>query len=70
MPERTGRGAAWRAPFARVSLVSAAGMEQVVVNGVILGTNYALMALGLTLIFAIMGVLNFAHGQMYVLGAL
>jgi branched-chain amino acid transport system permease protein len=26
------------------------------------------MALGLTLIFAIMGVLNFAHGQMYVLG--
>src|SRR5215467_9781565 len=30
--------------------------------------NYALIALGLTLIFAIMGVLNFAHGQMYVLG--
>jgi branched-chain amino acid transport system permease protein len=43
-------------------------MEQVLVNGAILGTNYALMALGLTLIFAIMGVLNFAHGQMYVLG--
>ncbi len=30
--------------------------------------NYALIALGITLIFAIMGVLNFAHGQMYVLG--
>ena len=30
--------------------------------------NYALIALGSTLIFAIMGVLNFAHGQMYVLG--
>ena len=43
-------------------------MEQVIVNGAILGMNYALMALGLTLIFAIMGVLNFAHGQMYVLG--
>lgn len=43
-------------------------MEQVVVNGALLGMNYALMALGLTLIFAIMGVLNFAHGQMYVLG--
>lgn len=27
-----------------------------------------MIALGLTLIFAIMGVLNFAHGQMYVLG--
>lgn len=43
-------------------------MEQVIVNGLILGMNYALIALGLTLIFAIMGVLNFAHGQMYVLG--
>jgi branched-chain amino acid transport system permease protein len=43
-------------------------MEQVIVNGAISGMNYALMALGLTLIFAIMGVLNFAHGQMYVLG--
>jgi branched-chain amino acid transport system permease protein len=43
-------------------------MEQVIINGAILGMNYALIALGLTLIFAIMGVLNFAHGQMYVLG--
>jgi branched-chain amino acid transport system permease protein len=43
-------------------------MEQVIVNGLILSMNYALIALGLTLIFAIMGVLNFAHGQMYVLG--
>jgi branched-chain amino acid transport system permease protein len=42
-------------------------MEQVLVNGAILAMNYALIALGLTLIFAIMGVLNFAHGQMYVL---
>jgi branched-chain amino acid transport system permease protein len=43
-------------------------IEQVLVNGLILSANYALIALGLTLIFAIMGVLNFAHGQMYVLG--
>ncbi|HTD48120.1 MAG TPA: branched-chain amino acid ABC transporter permease [bacterium] len=43
-------------------------MEQVVANGLILGANYALIALGITLIFAIMGVLNFAHGEMYVLG--
>ncbi len=33
-----------------------------------LGAQYALIALGLTLIFALMNVLNFAHGQMYVLG--
>ena len=45
-----------------------AGMEQVIVNGLYLGAQYALIALGLTLIFALMNVLNFAHGQMYVLG--
>ncbi len=43
-------------------------MEQVIVNGFYLGAQYALIALGLTLIFALMGVLNFAHGQLYVLG--
>jgi len=43
-------------------------MEQVIANGVYLGAQYALIALGLTLIFALMNVLNFAHGQMYVLG--
>jgi branched-chain amino acid transport system permease protein len=44
-------------------------MEQVIINGLYLGAQYALIALGLTLIFALMNVLNFAHGQMYVLGA-
>ena len=44
-------------------------MAQVIVNGLYLGAQYALIALGLTLIFALMNVLNFAHGQMYVLGA-
>jgi branched-chain amino acid transport system permease protein len=43
-------------------------MEQVIANGIYLGAQYALIALGLTLIFALMNVLNFAHGQMYVLG--
>ncbi|SDR61253.1 amino acid/amide ABC transporter membrane protein 1, HAAT family [Rhizobiales bacterium GAS191] len=43
-------------------------MEQVLANGLYLGAQYALIALGLTLIFALMNVLNFAHGQMYVLG--
>ena len=43
-------------------------MEQVLVNGLYLGAQYALIALGLTLIFALMNVLNFAHGQLYVLG--
>ena len=43
-------------------------MEQVVANGLYLGSQYAMIALGLTLIFALMNVLNFAHGQMYVIG--
>ena len=43
-------------------------MEQIVANGIYLGAQYALIALGLTLIFGLMNVLNFAHGQMYVMG--
>jgi branched-chain amino acid transport system permease protein len=36
--------------------------------GVSLGAQYALLALGFTLIFGILGVVNFAHGAFYVLG--
>ena len=36
--------------------------------GLSLGTQYALIAIGFTLIFGIMGVINFAHGGFYVLG--
>lgn len=43
-------------------------MEQILLNGFITGAQYALIALGLTLIFSLMNILNFAHGQMYVLG--
>ena len=44
-------------------------MEQVLVNGAVLSANYALIALGITLIFSIMSILNFAHGQMFMIGA-
>ncbi|AEF88663.1 ABC-type transporter, integral membrane subunit [Delftia sp. Cs1-4] len=46
-------------------------MESVISTGVIglsLGTQYALLSLGFTLIFGILGVINFAHGGFYVLG--
>lgn len=46
-------------------------MEGVVATGLIgisLGAQYALLALGFTLIFGILGVVNFAHGGFYVLG--
>lgn len=37
-------------------------------TGLVMGIIYALMALGLTLIFSILGVINFAHGEFYMLG--
>lgn len=43
-------------------------LSQGALNGVMLGLNYALIALGLSLIFGIMGIVNFAHGEMYMLG--
>ena len=39
------------------------------VNGLIIGVFYALMAIGLTLIFGILKVVNFAHGEFYMIGA-
>jgi branched-chain amino acid transport system permease protein len=39
-----------------------------VITGLIIGIIYALMALGLTLIFSILNVINFAHGEFYMLG--
>ena len=42
---------------------------QQVVNGVTIGVVYALIAVGLTLVFGILDVINFAHGEFYMLGA-
>jgi len=39
------------------------------INGLLIGLNYILVALGLTVIFSIMSVLNFAHGEIYMIGA-
>lgn len=43
---------------------------QLLANGLVNGTFYALSALGLTLVFGLMRVVNFAHGEMYVIGGL
>lgn len=39
------------------------------INGLIIGVFYALMAIGLSLIFGILKVVNFAHGEFYMVGA-
>ncbi len=43
---------------------------QFIVNGLVNGTFYALSALGLTLIFGLMRLVNFAHGEFYMIGGL
>ena len=38
-------------------------------NGLDKGSAYALIALGLTLVFGTLGVVNFAHGALFMIGA-
>jgi ABC-type branched-subunit amino acid transport system permease subunit len=40
-----------------------------ILNGLDKGGAYALIALGLTLVFGTLGVVNFAHGALFMLGA-
>jgi len=42
--------------------------SQLLANGIVIGATYALVAIGLTLIFGMMRVVNFAHGEFYMLG--
>jgi branched-chain amino acid transport system permease protein len=43
---------------------------QQVLNGLVLGSVYALVALGYTLVYGILGLINFAHGDVVMVGAL
>lgn len=44
-------------------------VAQVIVNGILLGGLYACMAIGFSLIWGVMNLINLAHGSMIVLGA-
>src|ERR1700682_1180765 len=51
---------------------SSATMEvfvQQVINGVTLGSIYGLIAIGYTMVFGIIGMVNFAHGDVFMLSA-
>ena len=48
--------------------MSAALAGQLIIQGVLMGGIYGLIAVGLSLIFGVMGVINFAHGPMIVVG--
>lgn len=42
---------------------------QQIFNGLFLGSIYALLALGYTMVYGIIGLINFAHGDVYMIGA-
>ena len=44
-------------------------LPQTMINGIMLGSVYAMVALGLTLIYGILEIPNFAHGALYMIGA-
>ncbi len=43
---------------------------QLLLGGVVVGVIYALVAMGLSLIFGVLEIVNFAHGEFYMLGAM
>ncbi|MEO7245256.1 MAG: branched-chain amino acid ABC transporter permease [Rubrivivax sp.] len=43
---------------------------QQVINGLVLGSMYALVALGYTMVYGIINLINFAHGEVLMVGAL
>lgn len=48
------------------------GVEEFVVqifNGLVIGSTYVLLALGVTLIYGVLSIINFAHGEVFMLGA-
>jgi branched-chain amino acid transport system permease protein len=44
-------------------------LPQQVVNGILLGAIYALIALGYTMVYGVLRLINFAHGEVFMLGA-
>lgn len=53
-----------------VCVTSGGFVASQVVNGLIIGIIYGFMALGLSLIFSILGVVSFAHGEFYMIGGM
>lgn len=43
---------------------------QQLINGLVLGSMYALVALGYTMVYGIVNLINFAHGEVLMVGAL
>jgi branched-subunit amino acid ABC-type transport system permease component len=52
-------------------ILASAGQEAVqqLINALSLGSTYALLALGLAMVFSILGLVNFAHGELVTIAA-
>jgi branched-chain amino acid transport system permease protein len=50
--------------------LDASFLIQLLLNGLVVGVIYALIAMGLSLIFGVLEIVNFAHGEFYMLGAM
>ena len=44
-------------------------LGQQLVNGIVLGSTYGLIAIGYTMVYGIIGMINFAHGEVYMVSA-
>jgi branched-chain amino acid transport system permease protein len=53
-----------------VCVSSGSFLTSQIANGLIMGTIYGLMALGLALIFSIIGIVRFSHGEFYMFGGM
>ena len=43
---------------------------QQIINGLVLGSMYALVALGYTMVYGVLNLINFAHGDVLMVGAM
>jgi len=59
-----------RADPTNLCVANSAFVASQLTNGLVIGIIYGLMALGLTLIFSILGVVSFAHGEFYMIGGM
>src|SRR3546814_20536170 len=67
-----GPGAGGRRLYATYSVrgvhLSLLAISEQALNGLIISTLYALTALGLSIIFGVLRIVHFAHGEIYMLG--